>query len=331
MKHLFCLLLILSPFIPAVAQYAPQQGVIGSAAISASDVSITAWASECRLYRGYKYIDSPAQGYATNGDSSSAVGPADYSTVSLGDSGVADLTFVTPVFDGPGADFAVFENGFPDPANDSLAFLELAFVEVSSDGMNYVRFPAHSLTQTNVQIPGSGTYMYANLVDGLAGKYIGGYGTPFDLSDLPASSLLNKDSITHIRVVDVIGDVHGHSSLDITGRIINDPYPTNFASGGFDLDAVGLINRYAMAAVQPLSSLSYQPVYPNPSGGQLYIPVPPGKVIQVTLSSPAGNVLQAAAFSNSGMLDLTAYPAGLYFLSLQDANGLQWVEKIVKL
>jgi len=50
-----------------------------------------------------------------------------------------------------GFDFAVFENSF----NDS--FLELAFVEVSSDGINFVRFPATSNTQTDVQITGFGT------------------------------------------------------------------------------------------------------------------------------------------------------------------------------
>jgi len=50
--------------------------------------------------------------------------------VSLGDSGVADVTFAGAIYNGPGADFAVFENGFLNATNDSLAFLELAFVEV---------------------------------------------------------------------------------------------------------------------------------------------------------------------------------------------------------
>ena len=56
----------------------------------------------------------------------------------LGDDGSLVLTFPAPIADGAGPDFAVFENAF------STEFLELAFVEVSSDGTNFTRFPAHA-------------------------------------------------------------------------------------------------------------------------------------------------------------------------------------------
>src|ERR1700744_4168377 len=134
MKDSFIILLLISFSFPAVAQYAPQQGVAGSTAISASSPLFTMWANGCTIHRGLMEIDNPSLGYVTNGDSSDAVGMADNSVVSLGDSGVAVLTFAAPIIDGPGPDFAVFENGFANPANDSQAFLELAFVEVSSDG-----------------------------------------------------------------------------------------------------------------------------------------------------------------------------------------------------
>ena len=38
-------------------------------------------------------IANPSLGFVTNGDSSMAIGPADYGVVSLGDSGIATLTF----------------------------------------------------------------------------------------------------------------------------------------------------------------------------------------------------------------------------------------------
>ena len=70
------------------------------------------------------------------GEPEDATGMAgDGRVVSLGDGGVAILTFDTPLSDGPGPDFAVFENAFLE------TFLELAFVEVSSDDVNYFRFP----------------------------------------------------------------------------------------------------------------------------------------------------------------------------------------------
>ena len=59
---------------------------------------------------------------------------------------MATVTFASPIYNGEGPDFAVFENGFDiddeyDPTG-VLHFLELAFVEVSSDGENFFRFPA---------------------------------------------------------------------------------------------------------------------------------------------------------------------------------------------
>ena len=315
---------------PAAAQYAPQQGVAGSTAISATDPSFTLWATGCALHRGYIDIDTPSLGVPTNGDSTNALGTPDYSTVSLGDSGVAVLTFPAVIFDGPGADFAVFENGFPNPANDSQAFLELAFVEVSSDGINYTRFPAHSLTQNNVQIAGSGDYMYANLIDGLAGKYIGGYGTPFDLADLPATPGLDVNNITYIRLVDVIGAISGHISTDVTGRVINDPFPTNFAGGGFDLDAVGVIHHVHNASVAGVGGSSFS-IYPNPVNDKLMITVKGDqRMVTATLTSLTGSAIQQFTFSQSCVLDMSAYPVGIYYLIVQDTNGSKWVEKVIR-
>ena len=49
-----------------------------------------------------------------------------------GDAGVAVMTFECPIADGPGYDFAVFENGFaPNPSEPNIMFLELAFVEAA--------------------------------------------------------------------------------------------------------------------------------------------------------------------------------------------------------
>src|SRR5690606_10126887 len=120
---------------------------------------------------------------ASSGDSSAALGAPDGFTVSLGDGGIAVVRFAQPVANGPGPDFAIFENGFPDVSDPEGAFLELGFVEVSSDGVHYTRFPATSLTQDTFQhssIAGS-MYMNARLLNNLAGKYIANWGTPFDL------------------------------------------------------------------------------------------------------------------------------------------------------
>ena len=99
--------------------------------------------------------------------------------VSLGEGGTITLSFERPLADGPGPDFAVFENGFSD------GFLELAFVEVSSDGEHFVRFPSAYL---GLEPIGPFNEHDPELIDGLAGKYRRGYGTPFDLSVLAWSA-----------------------------------------------------------------------------------------------------------------------------------------------
>mgnify|MGYP001811130164 FL=1 len=63
------------------------------------------------------------------------------------------------------------------------------------------------------------------------------------MSELAASHEFNPDSVSWIRVIDVVGSIDPkYASFDSEGNIINDPWPTPFPSSGFDLDAVGAIN-----------------------------------------------------------------------------------------
>ena len=332
MKKLFFFLFAFCLFICAAsAQYAPQAGLAGSTAISATSGLFEAWATHCTVQRGFMNIANPGLGYASAGDSSLAIGPADSKTVSLGDSGVADLTFINPVINGPGPDFAVFENGFRNSGDSMLAFLELGFVEVSSDGINYFRFPANSLTQTQVQI-GNGNYLNAANLNNLAGKYIGNYGTPFDLEELAGTPGLDVNNITHIRIADVVGDIGSHASRDSAGRAINDPYPTPFASSGFDLDAVGVLNE-AHAGISKLNDQISLQLFPVPAGDFITLSLKgsePGS-FNISLVSMAGSVvMQTMIQTPSATLPLNGLPAGLYFLVLTDNNGNKWTEKLVK-
>jgi len=313
------------------AQYAPQAGLAGSTAISATSGQFAAWATGCTVQRGFMDIANPSLGYASDGDSSLATGPADDNAVSLGDSGVADLTFTHPIFNGPGPDFAVFENGFRNTTDSTLAFLELGFIEVSSDGIHYYRFPASSLTQTQVQL-GNNSYIDAANLNNLAGKYIAMYGTPFDLDDLAGISGLDLNNITHVRVIDVVGSVGSHSSYDSAGRMVNDPYPTPYPSCGFDLDAVGVINELYESVTQLPDNVSVS-VYPNPAVEKIFVSVKTQSPLPIsaTLTSISGSMLQQCVLNESyNEIMINQYPSGMYFLTLCDLNGNRWVEKITK-
>ncbi len=207
--------------------YAPAAGQAGSTAVFKTDAAIVGWATGYQDYSVGPNVDIAWQ------TPSKALGQAlgdSFDVVSLGDGGQITLTFAQPIIDAPGDDFAVFENGFSD------TFLELAFVEVSSNGTDFFRFANDSLTPSPVG--GFGAVDPTNL-QGLAGKYRQGYGTPFDLAELAGvSPQLNVQNIGYVRIVDIVGD---GTYFDTSGDVIYDLYPTT-GSGGFDLDAVAVMH-----------------------------------------------------------------------------------------
>lgn len=313
--------------ITANAQFAPQAGIVGSTAIAASSTQIVAWAASCTFQRGYKDIAQPQMGYAAAGDSTSAIGAEDNFIISLGDSGVATLSFPHPIVNGLGADFVVFENGFNNPSNAEEAFLELAFVEVSSDGINYFRFSATSATQADTQILGAGVYMNARKLNNLAGKYIANYGTPFDLQELSGIAGLDVNNIIRVRIVDVIGSIGIHASMDKDGKPINDPYPTAFPTGGFDLDAVGVIHQSTATSINTQHQ-SIAKVYPNPAAHEVIVVTP--KPVSLVVRGIAGNVVLQTTIEATASIDVRMFDAGIYFFYFQDSKGEQWVEKVMK-
>lgn len=214
--------------------FAPSADILGTTAIPMDDPAFVAWAAQAAEYLPGSNVDE------TWKDPDKALGQAQgtsFDIVSLGRGGQITLVFDPPIQNGDGWDFAVFENSFRD------TFLELAYVEVSSDGQIFVRFDSSSLTPGPV--PGFGSIDPTD-IDGLAGKYRQGFGTPFDLAELADKAevidgLVDLNAIGYVRLVDIVGD---GTFLDSSGAVIYDPYPTD-GSAGFDLDAVGVSNGAA--------------------------------------------------------------------------------------
>lgn len=236
------LLLFLGSYIPA-SWGQPWPGIPESGssdAISSDDVRFIGWAdSVVKLERGPMQLEQPQLGLTTVGEPQFAVGSPDNLVISLGDGGSVTLGFEPAISDGNGPDFAVFENSFSD------FFLELATVSVSSNGQDFFEFPHFSETDTSRQVNSFDSIQPTN-IHGFAGKYRSKFGTPFDLKDLPESPLLDVNQIRFVKITDVVGSINpGFCTRDSKGRIINDPYPTPYPSGGFDLDAVGVLNQRA--------------------------------------------------------------------------------------
>ena len=214
------------------AQYAPHADVEGTTAVHMDSSIIVSWATGIENYVIGAEVDETWQ------TPEKALGKASGTSgdiVCLGRGGEITFTFDTLIVNKEGPDFVAFENAL------NHTFLELAWVEVSMDGINFERFPNYSLTENTV-----GAFGEINPVkiNGYCSKYIQGYGTPFDLSDLQCAynaalnenndfssnfinqltngfPLLNMDHITHVRLVDVVGD---GGSFDARGLPIYDPY-----------------------------------------------------------------------------------------------------------
>ena len=231
---------------------------------------------------------SPASGVDPQwSDPNKALGPAtgDYEDiVSLGDldrqqidaglpPGQITLSFSDAIRDVNGYDFAVFENALIsqlDTAAGSVTgqmFAEFGYVEVSSNGEDFVRFPAVSLTRAPVGP--YGTIEISNIYN-LAGKHPNANGictgTPFDLQEIAdrpdvISGVVDINNIKYVRIVDIpgSGDFYDQATAHIdpatqpylghytNNHPIYDAWVT-FGSGGLDLEAVGVLQEQNYSA-----------------------------------------------------------------------------------
>lgn len=216
------------------------------------DAALVFWASEViDMNRGWVDYQNESLGYASFGGDTDMLGP-DGTPVSLGDAGSVTLGFDQTIVNGEGDDFVVFENGFGSAGS---VFMEIAFVEVSSNGTDFSRLPAFCRHEGQI-----GGFDMADPADfyNLAGNFQGGTG--IDLQDLVdcgdanvASGAVALNNIQFVRLVDVVGDVDGPgTTFDYLGRPVSDPYPTPYASSGMDITGVAGINA-GPVAVQPSS------------------------------------------------------------------------------
>ena len=296
MKHLSLILFSFFSLNNLFAQgpYAPAVGNVETTAIHKDSSVFEAWATTCDLQRGWQDIADTSLGQPTIGTNVSATGASMVNgLVSMGDGGIATLTFNGFIYDDTGADFAVFENSF-----DGM-FLELAFVEVSSDGVNFFRFDAVSLTPNSVQLDNN-AQMDATYIHNLAGKYRAGYGTPFDLAELDGIADLDISKITHVRTIDVVGSINPlFGTYDSQNNIINDPYPTPFTQGGFDIDAVGVIH-FSTTSIEEQMESQFS-IYPNPFNEVLTIQNNENSSITYQLSDVYGKVLVSETTKTSNL------------------------------
>lgn len=185
---------------------------------------------------------------------------------SLGRGGSITVGFDVTITDGPGADLTVFENPF---VFNGEVFSEVAYVEASTDGVHFARFPS-SYAGPSTGFSGFtapwGTYsgltgcvpvmanVMTNTVDPFDPAVSGG--ESFDLASLAGdplvvAGLVDIHAIHFVRIVDPGYQV----GTDSFGHII---YDNSGPTGSADIDAVAVINFVGnVTASQPDVELSF--------------------------------------------------------------------------
>jgi hypothetical protein len=326
-KNIFTVFMLCAMLPKIQAQFAPQVGTIGTTAMQKDSSAFIAWAKSGLVNRGWQDLSDTTLGKAQVGDETYIPGPAGNGIVSLGDGGEAVIMFDKPIKNGVGFDFAVFENGFIDQTlKPGTAFLELAFVEVSSNGKNYFRFHSTCLNDTISQID-SFEGIDATKLNNIAGKYIANYGTPFDLEEMKDVVGLDIMNITHIKIIDVVGSVtNKYASRDSEGNKVNDPWPTPFSQSGFDLDAIGVIHQNNNVGLKELNNQIELRVYPNPVSTQTNINVSIDGVNDAAINvySHLGKLIKTSNINTPISMD----ESGIYYLQVKNNEAI-YTHKII--
>lgn len=299
-------------------QFHSAAGTLNTSAMHKDSTAFVSWASQCIVNRGWQNISNTLTGVTDVGaDENGTLKAGENTVVSLGDGGQAILTFSNTIKNGPGNDFAVFENSFSD------TFLELAFVEVSSDGINYFRFPATCNLSHTLQIGAFDQTSDPTKLNNLAGKYRVNYGTPFDLEELKNNSGLDVNAITHIKIIDAIGTINPlYASYDMNNAPINDPYPTEFGNGGFDLDAVGVIHQNPVSVFEIENTLVLS-ILPNPCNDKIVLRTNLKENYLITLCDMKGNnIYKNLVTDASHVVPVTHIPEGVYVVTISTSSAI---------
>jgi hypothetical protein len=123
---------------------------------------------------------------------------------------------------------------------------------------------------------------------------------------------LDVNNITHVKIIDVFGNINEpYASYDSQGYIINDPFPTPFETGGFDLDAIGVIHSFV--GIKGLTTAFN--IFPNPATDRATIIFDnyADKTIQL-IDLNGVIVKQLETRSSQVELNLLHYAKGIYIL-----------------
>lgn len=246
------------------------------------------------------------QSNVLGGPQGQGLGAGSLDVLTLGEGGSVVLGFDVTIVDGPGADLTVWENGFV--VGGSSVFAEILYVEVSSNGTDFARFPT--------SYPGSGSKMgsfrglsggmpgLANVVTNTISPFdaaVSG-GESFDLADLASDPLVTSGTvdlgaIAFVRLVDVLAGESDAQGVALPG------------DGAPDVDAVAVLNGgFEVLGDQPVCDVRLDAL---------------GRIV-LTIGHPQGlGALDLGSFASSMNLALFPFDVLLPYFQVSGFSGTE--------
>jgi hypothetical protein len=174
--------------------------------------------------------------------------------LSLGEGGSVTVGFDVTIADGPGVDFSVFEN----PLTFGDVFAEVFFIEVSTDGVSFARFPS---SYVGPQGPPDFTLMPIGTYDGFGGHQpvltnaftnpidpadpARSGGESFDLAWLADHPLVQNGQVDLLQIhfVRLVDAPTGGLAADSDGTAVYDSRNNPTGANSADVDAVAVIQH----------------------------------------------------------------------------------------
>lgn len=201
--------------------------------------------------------------------------------LSLGDGGEIVLEFECGICDGPGPDFTVFENPFHAGGPDGALFVEVGIVAVSGDGESFVDFPFDPRTFAGLAGRTPVLSHPDNGIDPTDPAVSGG-----DTFDLAEVGLV---AARFVRITDPGAWIPDPGNRLPPGR-----------SGGFDLDAIAVVNACA-----PRTTPSLAPTAANGGGTATPTPSPTSTATASATPTPTPSGAVIGDLDGDGDLDET--------------------------
>ena len=137
---------------------------------------------------------------------------------------------------------------------------------------------------------------------------------------------LDINRVTQIKIIDVVGCIQpAFATRDSKDNIINDPWPTPFNTGGFDLDAVGVLHFTYSTEGQSVF------LFPNPVSDNVTINILSGTIFDLVIHDISGKtVWKKEKVKNNSTLNLGFLSSGIYFCTFTLENGNREIRKIIR-